>query len=97
MREFHSPTPNRFILVGDLLLYQQGRGRSMFTIWVKNEKRAQTRLIVVCDATNVNAAMREALDQAAKSWACDANTLTIYGIVEGDISDLEPKNNPPNA
>lgn len=69
--------------------------QSKFTIWVRNERREQTR-IVVRDATNVNAAIRQALDEAATGWACDADTLTIYGIAEGAITDLDhPENTSP--
>jgi hypothetical protein len=59
-----------------------------FTIWVRSEQQVQTR-IVVYGATNVNAAIRQALDQAARAGPCDAETLTIYGIAEGDIADLD--------
>jgi hypothetical protein len=61
---------------------------SKFTIWVRNEQRAQIR-IVVRDLTNVDLAIREALEQAAQKWACDPNTLTVYGIAEGDITNLD--------
>jgi hypothetical protein len=61
---------------------------SKFTIWVRNEQRAQIR-IVVRDVTNVDLAIREALEQAAQKWACDSNTLNIYGIAEGDITNLD--------
>jgi hypothetical protein len=61
---------------------------SKFTIWVRNEQRAQIR-IVVRDVTNVDLAIREALEHAAQKWACDSTTLTIYGIAEGDITNLD--------
>jgi hypothetical protein len=60
-----------------------------FTVWVGNEHRAKIR-IVVRDASNVNAAMQEALERAAQSWACDPETLNINGIAEGDITELDP-------
>jgi hypothetical protein len=63
---------------------------SKFTIWVRNEHRAQIR-IVVRDVTDVNVAIRQALEKAAQDWACDPDTVTIYGIAEGDISDLDPE------
>lgn len=61
-----------------------------FTIWVGNKHRAKIR-IVVRNAINVNAAMQQALEKAAQSWACDPDTLNIHGIVEGDIADLYPE------
>jgi hypothetical protein len=61
-----------------------------FTIWVRNEQRAQMR-IVVRNVTNLNAAIRQALEKAALEWARDPDTLTIYGIAEGDVTDLEPE------
>jgi hypothetical protein len=63
---------------------------SNFTIWVGNEDQAHIR-IVVRDATNVKAAIREALKEAAQRWACDPDTLNIHGIAEGDITDLDPE------
>jgi hypothetical protein len=63
---------------------------SNFTIWVRDKQRAQIR-IVVRDVTDVNAAIRQALEKAGQEWSCDPNTLTIYGIAEGDITDLDPE------
>jgi hypothetical protein len=63
---------------------------SNFTIWVGNEHQAHIR-IVVRDVTNVKAAIREALKEAAQRWACDPDTLNIHGIAEGDITDLDPE------
>jgi hypothetical protein len=63
---------------------------SNFTIWVGNEHQAPIR-IVVRDVTNVKAAIREALKEAAQRWACDPDTLNIHGIAEGDITDLDPE------
>jgi hypothetical protein len=64
--------------------------KSGFTIWVRNEQRAQIR-IVVPDAPNVSAAIEQALDKAAQEWACESDILTVYGIAEGDITNLEPE------
>jgi hypothetical protein len=64
---------------------------SKFTIWVRNEKRATIR-IVVRDITNVNAAIRQALEKAAQQWECDPETLTIYGIAKGDITNFDQEN-----
>jgi hypothetical protein len=64
---------------------------SEFTIWVRNEKRATIR-IVVRDITSVNAAIRQALEKAARRWECDPGTLTIYGIAKGDITNFDPEN-----
>jgi hypothetical protein len=61
---------------------------SKFTVWVRSEQGAQIR-VVVRDVNNVNSAIRQALEQAAQEWACDPDTLTIYGIAEGDITNLE--------
>jgi len=63
---------------------------SNFTIWVGNEHQAHIR-IVVRDVTNVKAAMRQALAEAARRWACDPDTLNIHGIAEGDVTDLDPE------
>jgi hypothetical protein len=60
---------------------------SKFTIWVRNVHWAQIR-IVVRDLDDVNAAIRQALEKAAKEWACDPDTLTIYGVAEGDVTEL---------
>ena len=60
----------------------------ILTNWVRNEQRAQIR-IVVRDVTNVDLAIREALKPAAQKWARDPKTLTIYGIAEGDITNLD--------
>jgi hypothetical protein len=62
-----------------------------FAVWVRSEQQAQTR-IVVSDGTNADAAIRQALDQAARVRSCNADTLTIYGIAEGDIADLDGEN-----
>lgn len=61
-----------------------------FTVWVGNRHRANIR-IVVRDATNVNAAMQQALEKAAQRWACDPDTLSVHAIVDGDITDLDPE------
>jgi hypothetical protein len=63
---------------------------SNFTIWVRNTRGAQIR-IVVRDATDPRSAIRQALEKAAQEWACDPATLTIYGIAEGDITNLDPE------
>jgi hypothetical protein len=63
---------------------------SKFTIWVRNEQQLQIR-VVVHDAIDVNVAIRQALEKAAQEWACDPGSLTIYGIAEGDITDLDPE------
>jgi hypothetical protein len=63
---------------------------SRFTIWLRNEQQLQIR-VVVRDVANVDAAIRQALEKAAQKWACDPGTLSIYGIVEGDITDLDPE------
>jgi hypothetical protein len=60
-----------------------------FTIWVKHKQR--THRVVVHDATDVNGAIRQALEKAAQVWACDPDTLNIHGIAEGDITDLDPE------
>jgi hypothetical protein len=64
---------------------RDGTVASKFTVWIRNEQRAQIR-IVVRDVTNVNSAIRQVLEQAAQEWACDPDTLTVYGIAEGDIT-----------
>ena len=61
-----------------------------FTIWVKHKQR--THRVVVHDVTDLNVAIRQALEKAAQEWACDAETLNIHGIAEGDITDLDPEN-----
>jgi hypothetical protein len=87
-------SPNRVILTAKLPQHQisekAGRLQRNFTIWVKHEQRAQIR-IVVRDVTNVNAAIKQALKEAAERWACDPDTLNIHGIAEGDITDLDPE------
>jgi hypothetical protein len=84
---------NRVILTAKLRQQQPSekadRLQRDFTIWVKDKQR--THRVVVRDATNVHAAIRQALDKAAQEWACDADTLNIHGIAEGDITDLDPE------
>lgn len=63
---------------------------SKLTIWVRNEHREQIR-VVVCDVTDVNEAIQQALEKAAREWACDPGILTIYGVAEGDITDVYPE------
>src|ERR1700733_2092110 len=60
-----------------------------FTIWVKQEQR--THRVVIRDVTNVHAAIQLALKEAAQSWDCDPKNLSVYGIAEGDITDLDPE------
>jgi len=89
------PSPHRVILTAKLPEHQiserDGRLQRNFTIWMRNEQQAQTR-VVARDVTNVHAAIRQALEKAAEEWACDPGTLTIYGIAEGDITDLDAEN-----
>jgi hypothetical protein len=63
---------------------------SKFTVWVRNEHGAQVR-IVVRNVPDVNAAIRQAIEKAAQEWACHPDTLAIYGLAEGDITDLDPE------
>jgi hypothetical protein len=69
---------------------KDGRLQRNFTIWVRNERQAQIR-VVARDVTNVHAAIRQALEKAAEKWACDLGTLTTYGIAEGDTTEIDPK------
>jgi anti-anti-sigma regulatory factor len=62
---------------------------SNFTIWVRNARGAQMR-IVVRDVTDVNTAIQQVLKKAAQEWGCHPATLTIYGIAEGDITSVDP-------
>ena len=53
-------------------------------VWVKNEQMRE-KLVVVCDAPDVSAAIQQALEQAARNWECGTDILSVYGIAEGDV------------
>ena len=55
-----------------------------YTVWVKNGQLGEKR-VVVCDAPDVNAAIQQALEQAARNWECGTDILSVYGITEGDV------------
>ena len=57
---------------------------SRYTVWVKNEQMRE-KLVVVCDAPDVSAAIQQALEQAARNWECGTDILSVYGIAEGDV------------
>jgi hypothetical protein len=40
-----------------------------YTVWIKNEQ-LDAKLVIVCDAPDVSAAIRQALEQAAREWDC---------------------------
>ena len=54
-----------------------------YTVWVKN---VGAKLVVVCDAPDVSAAIQQALEQAAREWKCSIGVLSVYGIAEGDVN-----------
>jgi hypothetical protein len=56
-----------------------------YTVWVKNEQLGE-KLVVVCDAPDVSAAIQQALEQAARKWECGPDILSVYGIAEGDVN-----------
>ena len=56
-----------------------------YTVWVKNEALA-VKLVVVCDAPDASAAIRQALEQAASKWECGTDIFSVYGIAEGDVN-----------
>jgi hypothetical protein len=57
-----------------------------YTVWVKNEQ-LDAKLVIVCDAPDVSAAIRQALEQAARKWECSVGVLSVYGIAEGVVND----------
>jgi len=58
---------------------------SRYTVWVKNEQQGK-KLVVVCDPPEVSAAIRQALERAAREWECSIAVLSVYGIAEGDVN-----------
>ena len=56
-----------------------------YTVWVKNGP-LDGKLVIVCDAPDVSAAIRLALEQAAHEWECSIGVLSVYGIAEGDVN-----------
>ena len=54
-----------------------------YTVWVKSEQLGE-KLVVVCDAPDVSAAIQQALEQAARNWECGTDVLSVYGIAEGE-------------
>ena len=58
-----------------------------YTVWVKNEQ-LDAKLVIVCDAPDVNAAIRQVLEQAARKWECSIGILSVYGIAEGDVNGV---------
>jgi hypothetical protein len=50
---------------------------------VKSEQLGE-KLVVVCDAPDVSAAIQQALEQAALNWECGTDILSVYGIAEGE-------------
>jgi hypothetical protein len=56
-----------------------------YTVWVENEQ-LDAKLVIVCDAPDASAAIRQALEQAAREWECSTDILSIYGIAEGDVN-----------
>jgi len=56
-----------------------------YTVWVKNEQ-LDAKLVIVCDAPDVNAAIRQVLEQAARKWECSIGILSVYGIADGDLN-----------
>ena len=56
-----------------------------YTVWVKNGQLGE-KLVVVCDAPDVNAAIQQALEQAARNWECGTDILSVHGIAEGDVN-----------
>ena len=87
-------SPNRVTLTTRLQQHQisekADRLHRDFTIWVKQEQR--THRVVIRGVTNVHAAIQLALKEAAQSWDCDPKNLSVYGIAEGDITDLDLEN-----
>jgi hypothetical protein len=63
-----------------------GWALTIFTIWVANKGRASPTHVGVYDAPNVNQAIEQALHKAALDSACDRDTLSIFGIAEGDLT-----------
>jgi len=61
----------------------------VFTVWVVRKR--QTPHVGVYEAANVTDAMRDALQKAAAEWNCTPDELSIVGIVEGDLRELERK------
>jgi hypothetical protein len=47
------------------------------TVWVKNEQMRE-KLVVVCDAPDVSAAIQQALEQAARNWECGTDILSSF-------------------
>ena len=58
-----------------------------YTVWVKNEQLGE-KLVVVCDAPDVSAAIQQALEQAARKWECGTDIFSVYGIAEGDVNGV---------
>jgi hypothetical protein len=56
-----------------------------YTVWVKNEQLGE-KLVVLCDAPDVSAAIQQALEQAARNWECGTDIHSVYGIAEGTLT-----------
>jgi hypothetical protein len=56
-----------------------------YTVWVKNGQ-LDGKLVIVCDAPDVSAAIRQALEHAVRKWECSIGVLSVYGIAEGDVN-----------